>query len=118
DAENQKYEYGVRLSLQSLAILSYTRGDYRLSNRQAKELITKLSPQEDLSLLANMYNLVGVNYQKLLVLDSALVNHQQSLLLRRQSKNESRIASSLANIASVYLEQYNGGKALPYLLEA
>ncbi len=108
----------ANLSLQSLAILSYSRGDYTTSNRQALELINALDTENDLSLAGNMYNLVGVNFRRLDELDSALAFHRKALEIRKRAGNESRIASSLNNIAAIYLDQRDGENAMPYLEEA
>ncbi|MBN8577582.1 MAG: tetratricopeptide repeat protein [Cytophagales bacterium] len=117
-SKSKDYTYGIELSLQSLAILSYSRRNYKESNVQAFELIKILDEVKDPSLAANMYNLVAENYRNLKNLDSALLNHFHALELRRKSGNESRIASSLNNIATIYLAKSDGKSAMPYLIEA
>ncbi|MBV6647465.1 MAG: tetratricopeptide repeat protein [Cyclobacteriaceae bacterium] len=117
-AETYDDNAGINLSLQSLAILDYVRKDFRKSISQAKKLIQRLDPEKSLSLAGNMYNLLGVDYRKLDVLDSALMFHQKALEVRRQAGNESRIASSLNNIAAIHLTQEDGKSSLPLLLEA
>lgn len=117
-ARSHDYKRGVNLSLQSLAILSYLRQEYEVSIRQAMELVDNIKENGEFSLLGNMYNIIGENFRKLSKLDSSRTFHLRALEVRRKSGDESRIASSLNNIATIYLERKEGSEAMPYLLQA
>ncbi|PIQ50080.1 MAG: hypothetical protein COW03_01785 [Cytophagales bacterium CG12_big_fil_rev_8_21_14_0_65_40_12] len=117
-AKEKKDEYGTNLSLQSISILFYLQQNFKESIDRAKELIKNLNEESDLSLAGNMYNLIGVDFRNLGELDSSLYYHERALSLRKKSNNQNRVASSLSNIAAIYLTSKQWEEALPYLLEA
>ena len=61
-SENAKYEHGIKLAYQSLAILSYYQKNYKKSIEEAKQLCDLLVKPSDKSTLANTQNLIGINY--------------------------------------------------------
>jgi len=90
-------------------------GEFKLALEHMKRAERLTSDKED---LMDIYNQVGIIYEKMGYLDDALLYYSRSLSLARDLGNKSMQASVLNNIGAVYYYKGELDKALDYYEES
>jgi len=90
-------------------------GEFKLALEHMKKAERLTSDKED---LMDIYNQVGIIYEKMGYLDDALFYYSRSLSLARDLGNKSMQASVLNNIGAVYYYKGELDKALDYYEES
>jgi tetratricopeptide (TPR) repeat protein len=90
-------------------------GEFKLALEHMKRAESLTSDKED---LMDIYNQVGIIYEKMGYLDDALLYYSRSLSLARDLGNKSMQASVLNNIGVVYYYKGELDKALDYYEES
>jgi len=90
-------------------------GEFKLALEHLKKAESLTSDKED---LMDIYNQIGIIYEKMGYLDDALLYHSRSLSLARDLGDKSMQASVLNNIAVIYYGKGELDRALGYLEES
>jgi tetratricopeptide (TPR) repeat protein len=90
-------------------------GEFKFALEHMKKAESLTSDKED---LMNIYNQIGIIYEKMGYLDDALLYHSRSLSLARDLGNKSVQASVLNNIGVIYKRKGELDKALDYYEES
>jgi Tfp pilus assembly protein PilF len=93
----------------------YAIGEFKLALKHMKKAESLTSDKED---LMDIYNQIGLIYEKMGYLDDALFYYNRSLSLARDLGNKSMQASVLNNIGAIYYYKGELDKALGYYEES
>ena len=107
---------GIVKSLISLGITSRFRNNNRQSINYYKRAIKLSNKKDRASLLGRSYNMLGIAYRRLNLLDSALVNYWNAKHIFENLKDDYQINSVNNNLAVLYSKQEKYKKSLPIFL--
>lgn len=99
-------------SLIEMSRIQYVSGDYFGSEATATEALSYLEKTDNIEYKREIYNILGMNYKKLLNYDEALHYYNKSLKIAKDSLSKCIIQS---NRASVYIEKKEYDKAISML---
>ena len=123
---DKAYEFSLFSSNDSLIVIScylkgltyYFKGFYKASNKYYFKALENQYINKNQELLTNIYNNIGINYDKMVEHNSALEFYYKSLEIENNLGSEAGVAQTHINIALVYLWQKNYHKCYEYLANA
>ena len=107
---------GIVKSLISLGITSRFRNNNRQSINYYKRAVKLSNKKDRASLLGKSYNMLGIAYRRLNVLDSAMVSYWNAKHIFENLKDEYQVISVDNNLAVLYSKQGKYEKSLPIFL--
>lgn len=107
---------GVAGTLNNIALIYYREGAYNTAIRNLLEVIRIHESKIKVDFIGPVYNNLGAIYQDIREYDKAL--YYFNLALNPAINKENFIASSMMNIADIYIEQYKYHDALELLQRA
>lgn len=99
-------------NIHNISGIYYYQGDYEKALEYAKQVLETNLEKDDLSLIADSYQSIGIIYQGMDLHQDALTYYQKALLKYRQLKNSMREGATLMNMGSLLLAQKNYSGAL------
>jgi two-component system NarL family sensor kinase len=110
------FKMGAYLYNEKSAIVSFTKGDYKLAMQQSNNALDAAIALKDSGLIVNMLNNTGIVYQYLGQFDSQLDYSLQALAITERSKNMEKLAAMHHNVANAYLNLSQFRKSIDHCL--